>query len=81
MKGARKIAHYWYSDGNEIAIFARHRAIYVRDGKTGGFPIDPEYSERHPHPDDGQEMADFSYETLGLYYEYAMADTGWSGDC
>lgn len=79
--GARKIAHYFYSDGNELVVFAHKRLNFIRDGKTGEYPHDPIYRVPHKHPDEGREAADLSYETLGLYYGFEMKDTGWSGDC
>lgn len=76
--GARKLAHYFYGDGTELAIFALNRAIFVRDGKRGGYPfID---GDVHPHPADGTEDFDFAYDTLGLYYDLPMPETGWDGD-
>ena len=79
--GARKLAHYWYSDGNEIVIFAHKRRYFIRDGRTGEYPFDPTYGRTHPHPDEGESPSDSSYDALGLYYGYEMRDTGWSGDC
>lgn len=79
--GARKLAHYYYGDGTELAIFALNRRTYVRDGKCGGYPfID---GKIHPHPLDGTEDSDFdfAYDTLGLYYDLPMPETGWDGDC
>lgn len=79
-KSAMKIAHYWYSDGNELVIFVTNRGYYIRDGKTGEWPFNPVYGAPHPYPGDGTDI-DTAYETLGLYYGYEMAGTGWSGDC
>lgn len=76
----RKIAHYFYSDGNEIQVFASKRKYYYRDG-NGEIPVCPGRRIRYPHPDEGIEATDSSYEALGLYYGYEMRDTGWSGDC
>lgn len=78
---ARRIAHYFYSDGNELAIFVYRRKVFILDAKTGEYPVCPVRHVRHPHPDEGRGPADFSYETMGLYYGYEMRDTGWGGDC
>lgn len=78
---ARKVAHYWYSDGNELAVYVTSRAYYVRDGVTGDYPLCPVRHVPHPHPAEGGEYLDFDYETLGLYYQFEMAGTGWDGDC
>lgn len=79
----RKLAHYYYSDGNEIAVFVQNRKIYIRDPKTAHclYPASPITGDRTPHPGEGTEMADWDYETLGLYYDFAMAGVGWDGDC
>ena len=76
----RKIAHYYYGGGKQLQVFVEKRKYYVRD-ETGDFPPDPTTGLRQAHPDDGGEYLSADYETLGLYYEYAMPDTGWSGDC
>lgn len=78
---ARKVAHYWYSDGNELVIFAHQRRLFVRDGKTGEHPISPVLGDNRPHPSDGTPWLDNTYDGLGLYYGFAMADIGWDGDC
>lgn len=77
---ARKIAHYFYSDGNELVVFAHDRNLFLRD-KDGHYPFDPIYKSRQPNPAEGTDCMDNSYEALGLYYGYEMAETGWSGDC
>lgn len=70
--GAKKVAHYWYSDGNQLVVFVKERQFYIRDGRTGHHPVCPVRGIRFPYPGDGTEIADWSYETLGLYYDYEM---------
>ncbi|WP_374335325.1 hypothetical protein [Methyloversatilis sp.] len=77
----RKIAHYWYSDGNEIAVFVEKRNIFVVDPKTGYDPMCVDTGTRDPYPYNGTPHANDDYFTLGLYYGYEMKDTGWDGDC
>lgn len=77
----KKIAHYWYSDGYEITIYANDRRIFVVDGKDGGTPFSKHLGHSEEYPDNGTELADYSYETIGLFYDYEMRETGWSGDC
>ena len=72
----RKLAHYYYSCGNELQIFAEKRKIVILD-ETGQHPFSPVTGKRTPVPDSG----DWSYEALGLYFGYSMLDTGWDGDC
>jgi|GEM_PF-2574310 len=77
---AKKVAHYYYTDGNELAVYVTTRSFHIRDGKTGHFPISPITKKRDPHPNEGKGFAT-EYEVLGLYYGYAMAGSGWDGDC
>lgn len=79
-KEARKVAHYWYGGGQELVVFFHKRHGFVRDGKTGEFPVCPERGVPYRYPGEGP-FGDFSFETLGLYYGYEMPDTGWDGDC
>lgn len=79
--GARKIAHYWYSDGNELALFMKDRKLYVRNPETWDYPISPCRGCPAPHPYEGLEVSNTSYETMGMYYKYEMLDTGLHGDC
>jgi hypothetical protein len=54
-------------------------AIREPDGR---FPVCPERHERGPHPAEEEFDASIpAYDELGLYYNYAMAGTGWDGDC
>ena len=76
----RLVATYRYSDGNVLHIFVDQRKVFIRDGQ-GMLPKSPITGARTPHPGEGSECVDWDYETLGLYYDYAMADTGWDGDC
>ena len=76
----RLVATYRYSDGNILNIFVDQRKVSIRDGQ-GMLPESPVTGARTPHPGEGSEWVDWGYETLGLYYGYAMADTGWDGDC
>jgi hypothetical protein len=84
--GVRHIATYRYGKRGEIVVnvYALRRGYYLRDaaGKhpmfhAGGILV----GTREPHPNDGTEDMDISYETVGLFYGYPMPDTGWSGDC
>lgn len=72
----RKLAHYYYSCGNELQVFAEQRRIVILD-EMNRHPISPITGDRTPF----REMGDWSYETLGLYFDYGMLDTGWDGDC
>ena len=27
--GAKKVAHYWYSDGNQLVVFVKERQFYI----------------------------------------------------
>lgn len=75
-KKARKIAHYWYLCGNELAIFVDADRYYIRDGKTGEHPVSPITGVPTPHPKDGS-FGSMDYESMGLYYKFNMADAGW----
>lgn len=72
----RKLAHYYYSCGHELQIFAEKRKIVTLD-ESGKHPFSPVTGKRTPVPHSG----DWSYESLGLYFGYGMLDTGWDGDC
>jgi hypothetical protein len=78
----RKIAHYYYSDGNELIIYVLKRKVMIRE-PDGRFPVCPDQHIRCPHPneEDGLDGAIPTFEEAGLFYGYEMADTGWSGDC
>lgn len=77
----KTIAHYFYSCGNELVISVEKRRIHIRDALTLDHPVSPITGRREPHPGDDGECVDWSYEALGLYYDYGMAGTGWDGDC
>lgn len=70
----RKVARYWYGDGTELVIFVERRKVFIYD--TSNFTL-----RLADYPGNGTELGDWSYETLGLYYDLPMPDTGWSGDC
>lgn len=72
----RKLAHYYYSCGSQLQIFADRRRIVILDEKNR-HPISPITGNRTPVPDSG----DWSYEAMGLYFGYGMLDVGWDGDC
>ncbi|RQR65359.1 hypothetical protein DIE18_02425 [Burkholderia sp. Bp9125] len=78
----RKVAHYFFSDGNEIVIYVEKRKVRIRE-VNGDLPVCPDRKGRYPHPneEDGVNGSIPSFEEVGLYYGYEMADTGWSGDC
>lgn len=73
---ANKIAHYFYSDGNELVVFAHEDKLYLRD-KDGHYPFDPVHKRRMPNPGEGTEFLDYDYASLGLYYHYEMDGTAW----
>jgi hypothetical protein len=77
--GARKLADPFYGDGTRLSVWVKDRCIFIRNATNGGFPR----LNGHPsqYPGDGTELGDFSYETLGLYYDLSMPETGWDGDC
>jgi hypothetical protein len=72
----RKLAHYYYSCGSQLQVFADRRKITILD-ETNRHPISPITGNRTPVPDSG----DWSYEAMGLYFGYGMLDVGWDGDC
>ena len=77
----RKIAHYYFSDGHELVLYVRARRLAIRE-PDGRFPVCPERHECGPHPAEEEFDASIpAYDELGLYYNYAMAGTGWDGDC
>lgn len=75
----RKVAHYFYGCGHELVVSMEKRICYIHD-QHGNHPYNPVYKMPHPHPSTGEEDLP-SFEELGLFYEYDMSDTGWSGDC
>lgn len=78
----RKAAHYYYP-GHEIVVCVGNRRVTIRD-QHGGFPVCPITGRPNPHPSEADEHFENqvpSYEEIGLYYEYEMPGTGWSGDC
>ncbi|MCY1376819.1 hypothetical protein D9M68_950450 [compost metagenome] len=77
----RKVAHYFYGGGEEVVISCHERQVHIRD-QHGNLLLDPCHKKLHPHP--AEQEADGgipSYDEIGLYYGYAMPDTGWDGDC
>ena len=78
----RKVAHYFFSDGNEILVYAHARRVRLRT-RDGEFPVCPERGVRWPHPceEDGVDAVIPAYDEVGLFYGYEMSETGWDGDC
>lgn len=75
----RKVAHYFYGCGHELVVYMDKRLCTIRD-QHGDHPYDPVYGRPNPNPNNDEEQLP-TFEELGLYYQYDMPDTGWSGDC
>jgi len=74
-----KVAHYFYPDGQEIAIYVSVDSDYERHHSIidplaplpMSPPIDSITGLREPHPSDGNEFLK-DYAQLGMYYGYRM---------
>lgn len=79
--GAHKAMHFYYGHGKQLQVFRDKRKSYIRD-ENGDWPEDPVHGGKYPHPSEQDNGVVEDYESLGMYYEYVMPNSGWLGqDC
>jgi hypothetical protein len=73
----KRLATYFYDDGEELHIWAKGEEEIVVKDSTGQDPFDPVMKESSCSPFNNDNGYFPDYVELGLYYNRSMASAGW----